>query len=261
MEREKPMPVHESTAPRSTLLAALGYDLSIVDRMAPSARDAMQRHAALWLVACVLLAVSAATAAWVALPSYWAPVVMGAFVFSMTLNLLRVAISGGGATPAKSLEGALSRCRRWQPSTVPMLVFLALAVMLSQPAQLLWWKTTLDPQVETYRDTLLNRHERAASALGVDAAQVRKEIQSAGFPLQRLKFLWGKPERAGIWTLLFCFLILVPGFWSRWVAIDALRQYERGRTRQKHRSQNELQRTTQRELALILQPFRPVERS
>lgn len=252
------------------VLSTLGYDSEILPSLSPRDRASMAIQGTLWLAACGLLALAAAVAGWTAFPSYWTPLAAGLFVLLLTVNLLRVAVAGGGVAEDGVAEGGvagagvfsehglddtLARCASWRPQGTATGVFLVLGLILSQPAQLWLAQDTLDPQVEHYRDGLLSRHDRAAAALGVDGKQIRRAIEGGGFPLQRLKLLWQDPQRTGMWSLVFCFAMLIPGLWARWIAIDALRSYERSRARQKHQARSKLGRAAEAERARCLAAF------
>lgn len=237
---------------RSWALSVLGYDRFLLAPLSPVSRRALHFQAGLWLAAAVLVSAAAAVAAWVAHPSLWSPLASAVFVMALLLNLLRLSVAGGGVSPCLRLKESLQRCNTWKPSTIPTFVFLALGMILSQPAQLLCFRDSLEGQLEPYRSGLIARHERAARALGANPEPIRKTLEGAGFPLEQLRLLWQAPQRAGMSTLFFCFLVVIPGLWARWVAVDALRDYQRARIREKNTSWNRLKQASGLEVAHTL---------
>jgi hypothetical protein len=101
-------------------------------------------------------------------------------------------------------------------------------VLLAQPAQLPLWSSQLDAPVAAHRAKLIGQQEELARALGQSVnSAYRDEIARANFMALRVQAIWEEPQRAFSWTAAYWFLVLLPTLAGRFVALSALREYER----------------------------------
>ncbi len=212
------------------ILRCLGYDPELLGMISEKHRGTLRAAAVAWLVACLILGAAAGYAAWMVMPGRVAPIVGGGAIFLLTLNLLRVVNGGGGSALLGTAEASRDASAHYRPSIVPALVFALLAGILAQPAQIPFW-SDLGPQVEEHRQELIAQHSVAAAQLGTDAEYYRQELLEAGFPIFRLKLVWGDPKRAIRLTLVVLALVLLPAFWSQVFALKSIRAYEAARNR------------------------------
>lgn len=214
---------------RERILETLGYDPQVIATLARRDRRAMRGVATAWLVACGVLASAAGVAAWVLEPAIGLAIAIAGFTFLLVLNFLRVTIAGGGVSP-RDTTGAVGR---WKPSLAPALVLGALAALLAQPLQISLHSDELDALMQRYRRDVIAEQVAAARSLGEERAEKRysRQIGARSFPALRMQLLWRTPGRAVRWTAVFCMIVLVPVIWARWMALDALRNYERERRR------------------------------
>ena len=224
---------------KERILCLLGYDPELLRELRARDRQSLRGSAVAWLVACFVLSLAAAHAFWLVLPLPWVPVVGGLGLMILTVNLLRVVVAGGGSELGGSPSQGKARCRKYRPSLVPALVFAVLGGLLSQPAQLPFWPE-LEDEVEEHRQTLILQHNDASEALGTDPRYYREELESAGFPIFRLKLIWREPHKALRWTAVIFLIVLLPAFWSQFVSLQSRRAYEWQRFRRAYRHRKEL---------------------
>lgn len=240
---------------RERLLTIAGYDTTLLRQLSPPDRAALRGAAAAWLVACLLLGLAAGYAAALIHPSPIAPVAGGLGIAMLTINFLRVVNAGGGMSLSHTLAKSEAATNHYRPGLAPAIVFVVLAAILAQPAQLPFWPE-LDEQVETHRQTLITQHNIAATHLGTDADYYRTQLETAGFPIFRIQLLWKHPKRALRLTALFCLLVLLPTFWSQVISIKAHRAYERQRSYRNHIAVAALQREGKQQQAEFLHQWR-----
>jgi hypothetical protein len=243
------------------VLTLMGYDRDLVFSMSEKHRGALRGAAVSWLVACLVLGAAAAYAAWLIMPGVAAPIVGGLSITILTVNLLRVIHSGGGSKLGRTAGESEAACRDYRPSLIPALVFAVFAVILAQPAQIPFW-SEIEPQVEQHRQTLIEQHSIAAAELGTDADYYRAELESAGFPIFRLKLIWQDPKRAVRLTFIVLMLVLLPAIWSQFFAIESVRAYERERSKRTHRIVARLDQEVRDQVNSVLggwQTYRPLE--
>ncbi len=221
------------SASQETILSLVGYDNDLLAGMNDRDRGSLRAAGIAWLGACVVLGVSAAYAAYLVVPSPWAPAILGPGITLLMVNLLRILTAGGGCSLRKSMSDAEEVTANYRPSLIPAAVFGVMAALLSQPAQLAFWPQ-LDEEVAVHRAEMMAEHEAAAIELGVDPTIANEALMSAGFPIYRLKRIWQEPKRALRWTALICMLVLFPAFWSQFFALKARRSYEVLRYRRDH---------------------------
>jgi len=148
-------------------------------------------------------------------------------------------IAGGGVAPHESAQSV----RAYRPAFGPSVVLSALAILLAQPGQLPLWRAQLEPVVRAHRAALVRDHDRqtaltrtsAGSAVVQPGAEpagaYRARIEAAAFLALRLQAIWREPQRAFALSFAFWFLVLLPTFAGRYLALSALRDYEQLRWR------------------------------
>jgi hypothetical protein len=108
-----------------------------------------------------------------------------------------------------------------------------MGVLFAQPAQLPLLRDELAVPVALRRDALFAQHQVAAAALAAEPAQARasaaayrEQLARCEFVVLRLQHVWSQPVRALRYTLLYCWLVLLPGLLARSGARGALRRYQ-----------------------------------
>jgi hypothetical protein len=135
-------------------------------------------------------------------------------------------IAGSGAAPHLSEETV----RGYRPALGPTFVLSMLAILLAQPAQLPLWQEQLAPAVATHRAQLLSQQEALARELARPVPDsFRNELAQSEFLAFRVRAIWLDPQRAFALSALYWFLVLLPTLAGRFIALDALREYERAR--------------------------------
>ncbi len=236
---------------RERILSLIGYDPALVNELELVDRNAIRGAAVVWVVSCLVLGVAAGYAASLIQPNLWGSIVGGIGVAVLTVNLLRVMNAGGGSRPLATRRASLAAAARYRPSLVPAMVFGVLAAILSQPAQLPFWPD-LDHDVREHRQELIAQHEVAAKNLGTDGDYYREELQSAGFPIFRIKLIWKDPKRVLRYTAILCLLVLLPSFWSQVISLQGHRAYERERVLRSHASKLALAKSGREETTRLL---------
>ncbi len=232
-------PTHSSSPAPSMkperILSLHGYDRALVSLLSDSERVALRGAGLAWLLACLMLGIAGGYAAWLIRPTLSALVLGGLGVGVLTLNLLRVVTAGGGCQPGNDLQAAEALCRRYRPSLVPALLFVVLAAVLSQPAQIAFWPT-LDAEVDEHRQELIEQHAEVVPVAAAGDDYYRRQLEAAPFPVLRLKLIWQDPKRALRFTAILCLLVMVPAFWSQVISIRGLRAYQWQRLRRYHQA-------------------------
>jgi hypothetical protein len=140
--------------------------------------------------------------------------------------LLRLVIAGSGAAPHLSEESV----RDYRPALGPTFVLSMLAVLLAQPAQLPLWQEQLAPAVAAHRAHLLDQQGALARELGQPVhTEFRNELAQSDFLAFRVRAIWKDPQRAFMLSALYWLLVLLPTLTGRFIALNALREYERAR--------------------------------
>ena len=236
---------------RERILSLVGYDPELLGRISETNRQVLRGSAVVWLVACLILAVAGGYAATLIQPNLAVAIGVGIAVAILTVNLLRVINAGGGSQLRRTRKRSAAAAAKYRPSLIPAVVFGVLAAMLSQPAQLPFWPE-LNEKVEAHRQELIEQHEVAAADLGNNADYYREELEAAGFPIFRIKLIWKDPKRAFRMTIILCFLVLLPAFWSQVVSLKGHRAYESERARRSHDALERLTREGREQTAQIL---------
>jgi hypothetical protein len=105
--------------------------------------------------------------------------------------------------------------------------------LVAQPAHLLFTHHEHAARVAAHRDGLIALHASLSEVPGVATADAfTASLAACEFAVFRLQLLWTAPTSAARFTALYCVLVLVPVFWTRYVALEALRAYERRRYEQ-----------------------------
>ncbi len=236
------------------ILSLVGYDPALLHSLSQENRNALRGAAVVWLVACVVLGLSAGYAATLIQPQLWGSVLGGIAVAVLMVNLLRVVNAGGGSPLRATRRASEAAARSYRPSAVPAVVFGVLAAILAQPGQLAFWPE-IDAQVDEHRQALIAQHEVAAKNLGTDADYYRDELEAAGFPIFRIKLMWKDPRRALRYTAILFLLVLLPSFWSQVISIKGHRAYELERTRRSHDAKLALRKAGRQEAATLLKQW------
>jgi len=206
----------------STLPVLLGYDRSLLERLADGEQRQIERVAEVWLLSSVLLACPVGYAAFLIEHSLALSLTLGAGALFVVLNMLRLSIAGGGVSaPAERAE-----VLDYRPALGATFVIGALALLFAQPAQLPLWKAELDPVVDQHRQELIVNHERSQAALGHELDDsYRSEVARCDFVVLRLQAMWKTPTRALQLSAFYVLVVLLPTLWARFIALDALRAY------------------------------------
>ena len=142
----------------SPLLASgLGYDPHRVAELPPAQRRALAAVALASVPGVALLAVSAGYGAWLASDVIGLSVAVGLGAGFYLLNLLRVAVAGGGVGPQQPLAIVTT----WMPRTVPLLMLGLLGAFFAQPVILGLLTGEQDQRVDELRRALGAMHTAA----------------------------------------------------------------------------------------------------
>lgn len=228
---------------RDPLLPLLGYDARLASELSPVAQGQLRSVVVGWLAVLVLLAWPLGYVFWLTEHSIVLAIIGAVSVYGLCLNLLRVAVAGGGAGVSFSPE----RVRGWRPGLVPPAFLLVMACLMAQPAHLLFSHDDHSAAVAARRVELLAKH--VASVMNVDhpsspapndtthaapnsAGSFTASLSECEFVVYRVQLLWRNPSSAVRFTALYALLVLIPVFWVRFVALEALRAYEWRRYRE-----------------------------
>lgn len=208
----------------SALLALFGYDAQLLAKLTHQERQRLGTIAAGWLLSLLMLAVPAGYVLWLIEHSLWLSLAVGAGCFALTLNLLRVSTAGGGLQAGSTRETA----RDYQPGLAPAVFVGLLGLIFAQPAQLPLSAARLDPLIAEHRQQLIEEHRTRVDA----APEVRSfdaygaELAHCEFVVKRLALLWEAPASAARFTALYGLVVLLPAFFSQFIAIGAVRKYQ-----------------------------------
>ncbi|MCA2979059.1 MAG: hypothetical protein INH41_02910 [Myxococcaceae bacterium] len=154
------------------LTAALGYDPDRVAELPAPSRRALGLVTLAAAPPLGLLTGSAGYGAYLASDSLGLGVGVGLGAGLYLLNLLRVAVAGGGVGP----QQAFGRVTTFMPRTAPLVMLALLGVFFAQPLLLASSAAEHDAQVATLRAALVELHARAV--LG-PLAEVRADGERA----------------------------------------------------------------------------------
>lgn len=206
------------------LLPLLGYDVQLAAQLAPRFYTQLRSVVTGWLCALFLVSWPIGYVLWLTEHSTLMATLGPVGAYLLCLNLLRVAVAGGGAGASFSLR----QVAEWQPGWVPSLFLCVLACLVAQPAHLLFTHHEHSTQVAAHRAVLLAMHATVSEVPGVASADAfLASLNSCEFVVYRLQLLWSSPTNAVRFTALYGILVLVPVFWTRYVALEGLRAYER----------------------------------
>ena len=165
------------------LAALLGYDPHRVADLRPELQRALALSALAAFPGIVLLAGSAAYGAFLASDVVGLSVAVGLGAGLYLLNLLRVAVAGGGVGP----QQPLAEVTHWMPRTVPLVMLALLGLFFAQPLILGLLSAEQDPTIEELRRSLGTLHaagvlrsvaeERTRAVAALAAATARFELR------------------------------------------------------------------------------------
>ena len=217
---------------RSPMAEWLGYDAQILGQLSASARAQLDTLSQMWLVSCVLLGFPTGLLVWLVEKSAFLAALAGLGTFVLVLNLLRLLSAGSGTAPELALR------RDYAPSLTPTMMVLGLALILSQPTQLLDANDQVRASVAAHRQHLIEAHRtalaqggRTLERSGTAKDAFTRQMQACEFVVLRLKLLWDTPQRAILWTLVYVGLVMLPAALARTSWLEATRAYERVRYR------------------------------
>lgn len=165
------------------LAALLGYDPYRVADLRPELQRALALTALAAFPGIALLAGSAAYGAFLASDVVALSVAVGIGAGLYLLNLLRVAVAGGGVGP----QQPLAEVTHWMPRTVPLVMLAFLGLFFAQPLILGLLASEQDPKIEVLRRTLALMHttavlrtvgeEKTRATAALAAAQARLALR------------------------------------------------------------------------------------
>lgn len=234
------------------LLSLLGYDVRLAAALSPRHCTELRSVVTGWLCALFLVAWPIGYVFWLTEHSTLLATLSPVGVFLLCLNLLRVAVAGGGAGAGFSA----SEVAEWRPGLVPSVFLCVLACLVAQPAHLLFTHHEHAAQVAARRTELLAIHAAFSEIPGAATSDaLTASLATCEFVVYRLQLLWASPSDAARFTALYGLLVLVPVFWTRYVALDALRAYEHLRYEQAVRRKLSTDIETARDVAAELARF------
>jgi hypothetical protein len=203
-----------------------GYDPLLLAQLKPRRRRTVSLLAEAWIISSAALAASVGYAIWLVEHSLWVSLLCALAMGLVVINLLRLVVAGSGAAPHLSME----HVSEYRPALGPAFVLSMLAVLLAQPAQLPLWQAELAAPVAEHREQLLAQQEQLAHTLGHPVQRAfRRELTESEFLAWRVRAIWKDPQRAFVLSALYWFLVLLPTLAGRFIALSALREYERAR--------------------------------
>jgi hypothetical protein len=204
----------------------LGYDSELLATLPSPLRADLDSLSHAWLVSCVLLGFPMGLALWLVEHSLVLSFLAAFGTSALVLNLLRLLTAGSGTAPDLPLLAG------YRPSLTPQVMLVGLALIMSQPAQLLHASDEVRQAVANHRAELLSSHRAALSDVPEGSEdRFTKEIEACEFVVLRLSLLWKTPQTALLWTLLYVGLVLLPAALARTTYLKASRAYERARYR------------------------------
>ena len=184
------------------LAALLGYDPHRVADLRPELQRALALSALSAFPGIVLLAGSAAYGAFLASDVVGISLAVGLGAGLYLLNLLRVAVAGGGVGP----QQPLAEVTHWMPRTVPLVMLALLGLFFAQPLILGLLSAEQDPKIEELRASLASLHtagvlrsvaeERARAASALAAATARFELRQKNLAAEEREAQRAEVERA-----------------------------------------------------------------
>lgn len=249
------------------LLWLAGFDVAVVRALGPSSARRLVLIALANALPCGLMGAGAGYAAQL-VQGFWplSLAVGGAFAL-FVLNLLRVAVAGGGIAPHQPERKA----ERFRPALPPVLVIALLAGLLAQPAILPLFAAELEPAVAAHRAALLRQHRAVPDPVLADArseaGRLRREhaeryarnIALASFAARRITLVWREPAYASALTLAFVLLCISPLLLARLPLVSALRHYELTRRQRLQVLLHAFETATAREVHAALSRFASYE--
>lgn len=154
------------------LAALLGYDPSRVAELLPGHQRALAAAALAAVPGVALLSLSAAYGTWLASDVVALGLAVGVGVGAYLLNLLRVAVAGGGVGPQQPIAVVTT----WRPRTVPLFMLALLGVFFAQPLVLGLLAGEQDASIAELRRALVETHAKAVLA---PALELEKTASSA----------------------------------------------------------------------------------
>lgn len=206
------------------LLPLLGYDVRLAAALDPRLYAQLRTVVVGWLCALFLVSWPVGYVFWLTEHSTLLATLAPVGAYLLCLNLLRVAVAGGGAGASFSLD----QVTQWRPGWVPSIFLCVLAFLVAQPAHLLFTHHEHAALVAARRDELIAMHATLSEVPGVATSDAfTASLAACEFAVYRLQLLWSAPTSAARFTALYGILVLVPVFWTRYIALEALRAYER----------------------------------
>jgi hypothetical protein len=152
------------------IAALLGYDPHRVADLRPELQRALALSALSAFPGIALLSASAAYGAYLASDAVRLSLAVGLGAGLYLLNLLRVAVAGGGVGP----QQPLAEVTHWRPRTVPLVMLALLGLFFAQPLILGLLSGEQDPKIEVVRRSLALVH-----ATGVLRSVTEEQTQAA----------------------------------------------------------------------------------
>jgi hypothetical protein len=206
------------------LLPLLGYDVQLAAALDSRHYAQLRSVVTGWLCALFLVSWPIGYVFWLTEHSTLLATLGPVGAYLLCLNLLRVAVAGGGAGASFSLR----QVTEWRPGWVPSIFLCVLAFIVAQPAHLLFTHHAHAAQVAERRAELIALHATLSEVPGVATSDAfTASLATCEFAVYRLQLLWAAPTSAARFTALYGLLVLVPVFWTRYIALGALRAYER----------------------------------
>lgn len=204
----------------------LGYDRVLLAAIPSPLRRDLDSLSQAWLLSCVLFGFPVGLALWLVEHSLFLAFLASFVTSALVLNLLRLLTSGSGTAPDLPLETG------YRPSLTPTVMLFGLALILSQPAQLLHAGDDVRRQIAEHREQLVLSHRAALAEVGrTGEDHFTIEIEDCEFVVLRLSLLWDSPQKALLFTLLYVGLTMLPAALARTSYLKASRAYERARYR------------------------------
>lgn len=189
------------------LASRLGYDPARVAELPARMQRALALVALASAPAVVLLTLSAGWGAYLASGLVPLALGVGAFAGFYLLNLLRVAVAGGGVGP----QQPYAQVTTWMPRTVPLVMLGFLGMFFAQPVALAVFKREHDPRIEELRRSLARLHasailqplvaQRAGAEAALAAATKRLEAAETTLEARRRELNELAPEAPGRATI------------------------------------------------------------
>lgn len=204
----------------------VGYEPALLAQLRADHRQQLAAVGQAWAVSCLLLGLPMAVAVYKTEHHTVLAGLAGLATALLALNALRLVIAGSGVAPHLPLP------RNYRPSATTGFLIGALALMMSQPIQLMLASPAADAAVEAHRAELVEAHRALQRSMDLPIDDgFAAQTADCEFVVLRLALLWSSPTRNILYSGLYTLLVLFPFLLMRTWYLPAVQAYEAKRHR------------------------------